>query len=141
VPAGTYGFLTFWNVLGPGTTGYLGYAPINGSVKGFFSVDTTLTNDRLLSVAHGLVDNDRVILTASFGGALPTGLTAGAAYYVVASTADTFKVALTQGGAAVDITAVGAGEAYFQKVIPEVFASQGQLTVAVGAVTLDATAV
>jgi len=39
---------------------------------------------------------------------------------------------------AVNITAQG--ELYFQKVIPEVFAAQGQITIAAGALTLDATA-
>ena len=40
-----------------------------------------------------------------------------------------------------DLTGVGGGEGYFEKVIPETFASQGQLTVAVGGLTLDATAI
>lgn len=142
VPAGTYGFLTFWNAL-TGNTGtqYRGYAPINGSVKGFFSVDTTLTNDQLLSVGHGLSDGDRVMVFNPFADALPTGLTEGAVYFVVNSATNTFKVSNSSGGAAVDITAVGGGEGYFQKVIPEVFASQGQITVAASALTLDLTGI
>lgn len=142
VPAGTYGFLTFWNAL-TGNTGtqYRGYAPINGSVKGFFSVDTTLTNDQLLSVGHGLADGDRVMVFNPFADALPTGLTEGAVYFVVNSATNTFKVSNSSGGAAVDITAVGGGEGYFQKVIPEVFASQGQITVAASALTLDLTGI
>lgn len=141
VPSGTYGFLTFWNASSGNTTNYRGYAPINGSVKGFFSVDTTLTNDQFLSVGHGLADGDRVILYNVFAEALPTGVTEGVVYFVVSSTANTFKVSTTSGGAAVDVTATGGGEGYFQKVIPETFASQGQITVAVGALTLDLTGV
>lgn len=142
VPPGTYAFLTLWNA-STGNTGtqYRGWAPINGSVKGFFSVDTTLTNDALFSVAHGLADGDRVILFNVFSESLPTGLTEGAVYYVVNSTTNSFKVSNSSGGAAVDITAVGGGEGYFQKVIPEVFASQGQITVAVGQIVLDATGI
>jgi hypothetical protein len=140
VPAGTYGFIGFFNASTGNTNNYLGYAPINGTVKGFFSVDTTLTNDQLFSVAHGLVDTDRVQLFNVFAESLPTGLTEGTVYFVVSSAANTFKVSLTSGGAAVDITAVGGGEGYFQKVIPEVFASQGQITIAAGQLILDATA-
>jgi hypothetical protein len=67
-------------------------------------------------------------------------LTEGTVYFVLASglTADVFKVATTSGGSAVNIT--GQGELFFQKVIPEVFASQGQITVATSALVLDATA-
>lgn len=140
VAAGTYGFLTFYNSLTANTNNYHGYAPINGSVKGFFSVDTTLTNDQVFSVAHGLVDTDRVMVYNVFAESLPTGLSEGTMYFVVSSATNTFKVSLTSGGSAVDITAVGGGEGYFQKVIPETFASQGQITVAIGALTLDATA-
>ncbi|MFI6594974.1 hypothetical protein ACIBHX_01930 [Nonomuraea sp. NPDC050536] len=141
VPSGTYGFLTFWNSAGPGTSGYLGWAPLNGTVKGFFSVDTTLSNDAVFSVAHGLSDGDRVILFNVFAETLPTGLTEGAVYYVVSSTTNSFKVSTSSGGSAVDITAVGGGEGYFQKVIPEVFGAQGQITVAASAIVLDATGI
>ncbi|MFI7468155.1 hypothetical protein [Nonomuraea sp. NPDC049646] len=141
VPSGTYGFLTFWNNSTGNTNNYLGYAPINGTTKGFFSVDTTLTNDALFSVGHGLADGDRVQLFNVFAESLPTGLTEGTVYYAVGSTTNSFKVSLTQGGAAVDITAIAGGEGYFQKVIPETFGSQGQITVAVGALVLDATGI
>jgi len=141
VAAGTYGFLTFCNALTGNTTNFRGYGPINGTVKGFFSVDTTLTNDQLFSVGHGLVDTDRVQLFNPFADSLPTGLTEGTLYFVVNSAANTFKVATTSGGTAVDITAVGGGEGYFQKLIPETFGAQGQITVAAGAIVLDATAI
>lgn len=141
VPPGTYAFLTLWNVVGPGTSSYLGYAPLNGTVKGMFSVDTTLANDALFSVAHGLADGDRLQLFNVFAESLPTGLSEGTVYFVVSSTTNSFKVSLTSGGAAVDITAVAGGEGYFQKVIPEIFASQGQITVAIGALSLDGTGI
>ncbi|MER7126749.1 phage tail fiber protein [Micrococcus luteus] len=141
VPAGTYGFLLLFNASTGNTNNYLGYLPINGSVKGFFSVDTTLSNDQFFSVAHGLADGDRVQLFNVFSESLPTGLTEGTVYYVVSSATNTFKVSTTLGGSAVDITAVGGGEGYFQKVVPEVFGSQGQITVAIGAAVLDATGI
>lgn len=141
VPAGTYAFLLFFNASTGNTNNFLGYAPINGSAKGFFSVDTTLTNDALFSVAHGLADGDRVQLFNVFAESLPTGLGEGTVYFVVSSTTNSFKVSTTSGGAAVDITAVAGGEGFFQKVIPEVFASQGQLAVGIGAAVLDSTGI
>lgn len=142
LPAGTYGFLTFWNASTGNTSNYRGYAPINGTtVRGFFSVDTALANDQFLSPGHGLANGDRVMLFNVLGTALPTGVTEGTVYFVVNVATDTFKVSTTSGGAAVDLTAVGGGEGYFEKVIPETFASQGQITVAVGALTLDLTGV
>ena len=140
VPAGTYGFFTFYNASTGNTNNYRGYIPFGGGTRSFASVDTTLANDQLLSVAHGLADNDRVMLFNVFSETLPTGLTEGTVYFVVNSAANTFKVSLTQGGAAVDITAVGGGELFWQKVVPEVFAGQGQITAAIGALVLDATA-
>lgn len=141
VPAGTYAFLTFWNA-STGNTGteYRGYAPINGSTKGFGEVASTdVTNDTITSSGHGLSNGDRVMVFNVFAESLPAGLTEGAVYFVVSAATDTFKVSSTSGGSAIDIT--GQGECYFQKVIPEVFASQGQITVAVGALTLDLTGV
>jgi hypothetical protein len=141
VPAGTYGFLTFWNTqtLNSGTQ-YRGYAPINGSVKGFGEVAASdVTNDTVTSSGHGLANADRVILFNVFAESIPTGIIEGAVYFVVGAATDTFQIALTSGGAAVNLTAQG--EVYWQKVIPEVFASQGQITVAASALTLDLTGV
>ncbi len=145
VPAGTYGHFSLWSlVTGNSGSEYRGYIPFGGAsaLKGFFSADPVLTTDNLFSVAHGMSDGDRVILYNVFSETLPTGtgLTAGAALYVVSSTANTFKVSTTSGGTAIDITAVGGGEGYWQRVVPEVFAAQGQITVAIGALVLDATA-
>jgi hypothetical protein len=141
VPAGTYGFFCWFNASTGNTNNYRGYAPINGTVRGFFTVDTTLTNDQFLSPGHGLANTDRVMLFNAFGTALPTGVSEGTVYFVVNVATDTFKVSTTSGGAAVDLTAVGGGEGYFEKVIPETFASQGQLTIAASALTLDLTGV
>jgi hypothetical protein len=145
VPAGTYAFLTFFNDVSANSGNYRGFTPMGGAaaVKGFFSVDTTLTNDQFLSVAHGLADGDRVQLYGAFAETLPTGtgLSEGAVLFVVSSAANTFKLSTTSGGAAIDLTATGGGEGYFQKVVPETFNAQGQLTVAIGALVLDATAI
>ncbi len=143
VAAGTYAYFTCWNQVTGNTGNYRGHLPFGGALalKGFFSVDGTLANDTLFSRGHGMSDGDRVVLYNVFAETLPTGLTEGVAYFVVNSTADSFKVSTTSGGAAVDITALGGGEGYWQRILPEVFAAQGQITVAAGALVLDATAV
>lgn len=59
--------------------------------------------------AHGLFANQPVVFSTT--GALPTGLTAGTVYYVVATglTAGSFSVSATPGGTAIVATAAGSG--------------------------------
>lgn len=61
--------------------------------------------------AHGLTAGQPIVFTASEGGALPTGLTAGIAYYVVGTdlTTNSFSVSALPGGAPVATTAAGTG--------------------------------
>lgn len=143
VPAGTYGFFTLWNANTGNSNNYKGHIPFGGNtaLKGFGTVDTTLTNDTIFSRGHGMADGDRVQLFNVFAEALPTGLSEGTIYFVVASTTDAFKVSTTSGGAAVDITAVGGGELFWQRVVAESFGAQGQITVAASALVLDLTGV
>ena len=140
VPAGTYGFIGLHNTVTGNLSGnYLGYVPINGTIKGFGTCDAAdVTANTVTSNGHGLVNTDRVQLFNVFAESIPAGITEGTLYFVVGAATDTFQISLTSGGAAVDIT--GQGEVFFQKVIPEVFASQGQITIAIGALVLDATA-
>lgn len=56
---------------------------------------------------HGLTNGREVILSTT--GALPTGLTAGTVYYVVAATPNTFQLAATKGGAAINTTGTQSG--------------------------------
>jgi hypothetical protein len=57
--------------------------------------------------AHGLPNGTAVTFTTT--GALPTGLTAGTTYYVVNANTDTFNVAATLGGTAINTTGAGSG--------------------------------
>jgi hypothetical protein len=143
VAAGEYSHFLLMDAVTGNTNNYLGAIPFGGAsaLKGFASVDTTLTNDQFLSPGHGLSNTNRVQLHDTFGAALPTGITEGTLYYVVNAATDTFKVSTTSGGAAVDLTAVGGGEVYWQQVIPETFGAQGQITVAIDALVLDANVV
>lgn len=62
--------------------------------------------DLITSTAHGLAAGDQIVLT---GGSLPTGLVAATTYFVRDVSANTFKLAATSGGAAIDITVDGSG--------------------------------
>jgi len=71
---------------------------------------TASTNDVLTSAGHGLQNGD--IVNFSTDGTLPGGLLdyeTDTLYYVIERTDDTFKVSLTSGGSAVDITDAGSG--------------------------------
>lgn len=72
---------------------------------------TAATTDVITSTDHGL-SNGMTIEVYNVGGALPTGLSAGTTYFVRDAATNTFKVALTAGGTAVDVTAVGTGTNY-----------------------------
>lgn len=74
-------------------------------------------DDALTVPSHGYSDDDRVVVTAEFGGALPTGLAEGTAYFVVSATTDTFQLSATQGGAAINLTTDGSGQ--LRKVEPK----------------------
>lgn len=71
---------------------------------------TTATPAVVSWANHGLFANQPVVFSNT-GGALPTGLTAGTVYYVLATglTAGTFQVSATEGGTAAATTAAGTG--------------------------------
>lgn len=142
VAAGSYFAFGLFNAVSGNSGTFLGYIPFGGSstVKGFASSDV-IANDKFWSAGHGLANGDAVLIYNVFAESLPagTGLTEGVVLYVVGSATDSFQLATTSGGAAINVTAPG--ELYFQKVVPEIFASQGQITVAAGALVLDLTAI
>ncbi|NUK07469.1 DUF5309 family protein [Streptomyces lunaelactis] len=65
---------------------------------------TTAATDVVAETAHGLVNGDRVRVEVLTGSA---GLTDGGSYYVITASANDFELALTVGGAPVDITSDG----------------------------------
>lgn len=82
---------------------------------GFLTANTqevTVTIDTpgvFTAVGHGLIEGDGITFTTT--GALPTGLTAGTLYYVIATglTLDDFEVSTSVGGAAVDTSGSQSG--------------------------------
>jgi hypothetical protein len=71
------------------------------------TVTATAATDLINWTAHGLPIDSPVSFVSS--GTVPPPLVSGTAYYVVAPAANSFKVAATAGGAAIDITGAGTG--------------------------------
>jgi hypothetical protein len=105
----------------------------NGGAEKEFSVD--ISTDVVTCYAHGYANTNTI---AFYGDTTPGGLSEGTVYYVRDATTDTFKVAATSGGVAIDLTAVPGAACVVSKIIEEVFSAQGTLTVTSGSWNLNA---
>ena len=110
-----------WDALTAGN--FLGMSPLGGSEKKF-SVD--LTAETVIEPAHGRSNGQQVVF---IGGTAPGGLTAGTSYFVVNSATDTYQVAATSGGAAINLTAHPSAGCVVSGIIPQTFTSQGTLQI------------
>lgn len=121
----------FWDASTAGNCLFIGWLGV-GEVDFFTGL---ASSDVLTSYAHGLVDTDRVTFEARDGAGLPTGIVEGTVYFVRDAAADTFKIAATSGGVAINLTADGEGAAI--KVEPKSIANAGDtLRFAIGALTM-----
>ena len=111
VPACTVRWVGFWN-----SSTFIGYAPSGGTPKEFVCTPST---DTITCTAHGFIDTDTIVF---FKGTVPTGLTEGTVYYVRDATTDTFKVAATAGGAAIDLTGAGSTDCQVSLIVQETYA-------------------
>lgn len=64
--------------------------------------------------SHNLNNGDLVMFTTT--GTLPTGISEFTSYYIVQRTGSTFKISLTNGGSAENITSTGSGTLYYSKI-------------------------
>lgn len=131
VPAGTT--VTWWGQWDAITAGnFSGMMPVGGLTLQPCSVETSagITANTINAKAHGLADTNRCV----FWGTLPTGLSVGTVYYVVAAglTADVFEVSATSGGSAIDLTGTQPFNFFVQECVPEVFAGQATYALASG---------
>jgi hypothetical protein len=135
VAAGTYSWLGGWDAITAGNL--IGMWPLGGAAKRAFNVSDAadVTANTIDSPAHGLVAGNSVVVWNDIGASLPTGLSEGTIYFVIATglTTDVFELSATLGGSAIDITANGDGA--FQPIVPEVFAAQGQYNVSAHTLT------
>jgi hypothetical protein len=128
VPATTVRAVALYDALTVGTQKC--WSPAGAFARRAFTVIAgDLAGNTIQSPAHGLSAGQSVLVWASIGAALPTGLAEDTEYFVIATglTADVFELSATLGGAAIDITAIGDGDV--QRFTPEVFAAQGQYRV------------
>ena len=128
VPADTVIAIGFWDNNG-GSMVFHGWAPNGPASNNPQAAYAEATSDEIRLDGHGLSDNDRVFIMP-LADAVPGGLSETVLYHVITSDADSFQVSLTQGGAAVDITADG--DIVIQECIPEVYAQAGTHTVKSG---------
>jgi hypothetical protein len=127
VPAGT---TVRWIGRWAGATFY-GMEPNGGTEKEFFVDPAT---DLITCYAHGYANGDKVTF---YGDTPPAPLVEGTVYYVRDATTDTFKVETAPAAGAVNITAVPGAGCVVSKIIEEVFAAQGTLTVTSGGWNLN----
>lgn len=133
VPASTtVRWVGVWDAVTAGN--FLGMTPNGGGTPEAFVVPDA-TNDTLEAPSHGFSNAQMVVVWTVPGVALPTGLAEGTVYHVRDATTDDLKLAATAGGAAIDITAVGAG--MLQRIVEETFGAQGTHTVTSVTMTLD----
>lgn len=76
---------------------------------------TVATNVFNFTGTNDIKDGDFIYLTTT--DTLPMPLDSITGYYVINATFNTFKVALTEGGAEIDITDTGVGTHYFSRII------------------------
>ncbi len=127
VPGGTTVLAVgFWR--DAATPIFYGYAPL-GSFLGVFTAPDA-ASDIFYAPGHGLVLNSTVCLQTVVGKVLPTGVVEFTTYYARDVTTDTFKLAATAGGAAINLTAVGSG--ILLSLVAETFPIQGVYTVSTG---------
>lgn len=103
--------VTYAGVWDAATVGNFLYGgPLTPASQVTFACTALASSDVITTQAvHGLTTNDTVEFETAEGTAVPTGLTAGTVYYVIATglTTTAFEVSATQGGAAINITADG----------------------------------
>ena len=132
MPAITVVGFAIWDAASSGNCLWTGW--LSTVVRAFVADD--LAGDTIRSPGHGFANDDRVAFEAEDVGSLPTGISAGTLYWVVNTATDTFKVSTSQGGGAVDITAVGSGKV--RRVVSKTLNSGDTFRFATGSLTLNA---
>lgn len=123
VPATTVRWVGFWNA---GT--FLGSAPNGGGTPRNFMA---LTTDLVYSAAHGYADGTKIVF---FNGTPPAPLVEGTVYFTRDGATDTFKVAATLGGAAIDLTAASSFGCVVCGITEDVYAVQGTHTLSTASI-------
>ena len=124
VPASsTVAFVGLWSASTSGT--FAGMGPNDaGTVYAFTA---TLASPGVFTAPGSVYSNgNTVVVFPGAGATLPTGVTAGTVYYIVAASGTTFELSATLSGSGINLSAAGAG--IVMAVTPEVFGAQGTFT-------------
>ena len=120
-----------WDAVSAGT--FLGMTA-NGGTEQEFSMDATA--DSIKVPAHGWVATQKI---AFYGDTVPGGLVEGTVYFVAGTvTTDTFQVAATSGGGAINLTTEPGRKCVVAAIVEETFGAQGTLAVTPHSIRLDA---
>lgn len=135
VPAGSdVEYVGLWSLSSAGT--FFGAFAASSPADETGAVATALAStDVFTAPGHTFDDTDQVVVVDTGNSALPGGVSEETTYYVRDVSGGTFKLALTSGGSAIDISSDGACFVFSQSV--EVFAGQGTFTIAIGDLTVD----
>jgi hypothetical protein len=126
VPACTVKWVGLWNA-----TVFVGCTPNGGATpKNFMAIPST---DTIYSTAHGWIDTQKIVF---YNGTAPTGLTEGTTYFVRDAATDSFKVAATAGGVAIDITSAAGYQCQVCAITEDVYGAQGTHTLSTATVTV-----
>lgn len=115
VPATTVRWVGFWN-----SGVFVGCAPNGGATP--FNFMAVPSSDTVYAVAHGLSNTQKI---AFFNGTPPAPLVEGTVYFVVNAATDSFQVAATSGGAAIDLTASASFGCVVSAITEDIYAAQG----------------
>jgi hypothetical protein len=121
--ASTVAFVGLWSALSSGT--FAGMGPNDAGTQYAFTA-TDASPCVFTAPGSSYSNGSTVVLFPGAGGTLPTGFTAGAVYYVVSASTDTFELSATSGGSAINSSAVGSG--IVQAVTLELFGAAGTYT-------------
>jgi len=114
VPACTVRWIGYWN-----TATFVFCAPNGGaSPKNFIAKPTT---DLIDATGHGYSDTQKIVF---FDGTPPAPLVEGTVYFVRDATADTFKVAASSGGSAIDLSSASSFGCVVCAIQEDVYGSQ-----------------
>lgn len=131
VPASTVAYVGLWSASTAGT--FYGYYPAGGFTPMGATIDAA--TDTFTSFAHGLTNGQQVLVYDIMATGLSTGFTEGTIYFVIGATTDTFQLSTSAGGAASTVTT--SMECVVHRILPEVFAGQGQYQIPSGSLILD----
>ena len=119
LPAATVRWLGWRN-----SAGFLFATPNGGATpKNFVAVPST---DVIHCVAHGYTDTTKVVF---WPGTAPAPLVAGTIYYVRDAATDSFKVAATSGGTAIDLTGSASSGCWVSTIEEKTYAQAASHTV------------